>query len=292
MNIVYLVFGENLLNYQQAIFSILTILSKEKEEPNIVIVTDSVQNFNVIKNRVQFVEIDSALLETWKGEYGYFWRVKIKALQLVAQRFPDTSILYLDSDTFVLEPLIRIRESLQTGVNVMHTNEGKLSAFTSKTLRRMWRTLQGRTYSGVTINAETCMWNAGVLGIAKQNLGNIDTALQICDTMCREKVASWLIEQFSFSLALGSSSERIAADNEIGHYWGNKPEWNERITNFFLSAYMQRLSVEDQIGAIDEMNIEKIPIILKNSSTRLKLEKFIKSQFPDKKPVFMKKKNR
>jgi hypothetical protein len=289
MNIVYLVFGENLLNYQQAIFSIFTILSHGKEDARIVIVTDSPQHFNVIKDRVRFVEIDSALLETWKGDFGYFWRVKIKALELVAKRFPDTAMLYLDSDTFVFEPLTSLKENLKNGVNVMHTNEGPLNTFTTKTLRKMWRTLQGRTYAGVTITAETCMWNAGVLGIAKENLSNIATALTICDTMCAEKNGSWLIEQFSFSLALGSTSKRIAAEHAIGHYWGNKLEWNTHITNFFLGAFLQNLSVDEQIAAIGKLNHEQIPIILKSSSTRLKLEKLLKSQFPDKKPIFIKK---
>jgi hypothetical protein len=71
--------------------------------------------------------------------------VKIKALQLIAQKYPNESILYLDGDTF-LSILDLLRNGLENGENYMHL-EGKLSQLSSKTEKLMWKQMKGKTYA-------------------------------------------------------------------------------------------------------------------------------------------------
>lgn len=100
MNIVYLVFGNNIENYQQAHFSIYTALLFKNAGDRIVVVTDNTQLFNSFGNHIETISINNDVIKEWEGEYQFFWRVKIKALQLVSGKYPSESILYLDGDTF------------------------------------------------------------------------------------------------------------------------------------------------------------------------------------------------
>ena len=78
------------------------------------------------------------------GEHKFFWRVKIKALELIAKKYPHESILYLDGDTFFYQRTDKLSKSLQSGQNHMHVKEGKLSLLSSKTEKLMWQQMKGR----------------------------------------------------------------------------------------------------------------------------------------------------
>ncbi|MFV0344756.1 MAG: hypothetical protein ACK5IQ_00670 [Bacteroidales bacterium] len=150
----------------------------------------------------------------------------------------------------MFESLDRIKSCLDEGINLMHTNEGKLNKLASKTERKMWSQVKNCDYAGVTINKDTCMWNAGVVAVSHKNIDKLDLALDICDSMCAEKVTPRLIEQFAFSVAMGAGVRLIAAENEIGHYWGNKGMWNNKIQDFIYDSYMNGLSIEDQVDKV------------------------------------------
>ena len=247
MIITYLVFGESSSNFCQAAFSILTILSKKESTDTVVVITDHPEKFNVLKEKITVIAIDNQTLTKWKGEYDFFWRIKIKALQLTSLKFENQHILYLDSDTFLFGDLTKIRQNLIQNKNLMHTNEGKLSELPTKTERRMWKQLKNQTYGQTVINSATCMWNAGVIGISKTNIKKLDLALEICDQMCANNVTRRLIEQFAFSIAMNDSTDLISAENEIGHYWGNKKMWDQTINEFLNDCFMENLSLEEQI---------------------------------------------
>lgn len=282
MTIAFLVFGKDILNFQQAIFSILTILPKMDKNERIVVITDVPEYFKILDDKIIVLEVDEKTFENWKGEYNFFWRIKIMALQMLADKWKDNHILYLDSDTFLFGSLDSIRLNLNSGINMMHTNEGKLSELASKTERTMWKQLKGRTYGNITIDSNTCMWNAGVVAIASTNRDKLDLALTICDEMCKENVTPRLIEQLALSLAMNKPMDLLAAENEIGHYWGNKKTWNKIINKLLLNNLMRSLTLEHLIDEVKEINFEKTPIRVKTSSTKLRLEKKLSKMFPDK----------
>lgn len=282
MIITYLVFGDEHSNYCQAFFSILTFLDQKKDNDSIIVVTDSPKMFNLFKNRVSTLTIDEKTLNTWKGDYNLFFRIKIKSIELVSEKFKDEHILYLDSDTFLFGDLEKIRDHLDENQNLMHTNEGRISEASSKTPRVMWNILKNKKYSDIKINSNTCMWNAGCIGISKANTFLIDKVLKICDLMCSENVRKGLIEQFSFSIVLNNYSKLVPLEKIIGHYWGNKETWNREILILISEFYLKNLSVEQQIEEIKDYNFQKNPVRIKKPNTRLRLEKILSFIFPDK----------
>ena len=190
--------------------------------------------------------------------------------------FNNAPILYLDSDTFLIGDLKKIKLELLNGNNLMHLNEGKLSESHKKTEKRTWKKLKGTSHEGITIDPEKAMWNAGVIGISKRVNETLDLALRLCDSMLstNPKYPS-LLEQFSFSISLGEHAKLIAVDDCIGHYWGNKNQWNDLIGSFFITCYISSKSLQEQIDIVKNMKFDSIPIHVNTTATRIRYGKLV-----------------
>ena len=284
MNLVYLVFGNNVEIHNQANFSILTFLLQKEHIEHIIIVTDEPSYYKHLKNdKIKIEQINQAQLNDWKGEYNFFWRIKIKAIEYVSNSYKSQSLVYLDADTFGFQNLNKIAKTLNKGHNIMHLNEGKLSEIKSKTTKKMWKQIKNKSFGAIQIQENDCMWNAGVVGISKANISEtIPLALAICDEMCEHKVTDRLIEQFALSVALNKTGELMPVDSYIGHYWGNKDEWNTLINTFFLKSHLSSFTFEEELASIKNIDFTQLPIHIKIPNTRERLTKVITKVFPEK----------
>jgi len=281
MHLLYLVFGTNIKNHFQANFSILSFLRQGDVLDGITIVTDAPDFYHHLAEYVTVLPIDEDRLREWKGEFGFFWRIKIKALEYVAQQRPGTALLYLDSDTFLYGSLPQMRAALASGQSFMHEAEGALATLPSKTERRMWQQVRQQTFGGVQLHEKHVMWNAGVVGIpAVKATETIGLALRICDDMSRQQVTPRLIEQFALSVALAEMGPLQAAAPYIGHYWSTKEEWNEAITAFLLESHLYQRSVADEVAAMATFDYQTIPVKKRVKSTQGRLEKLVRRLFP------------
>ncbi|MCD9856098.1 hypothetical protein LUD75_15335 [Epilithonimonas sp. JDS] len=289
MNIVYLVFGNNLDNYQQVYFSMYTALARKSTEDRIIVVAEDPSLFNSFQGNIEIIPINRDIITEWEGRYKFFWRVKIKALQLVAQKYPLDSILYLDGDTFFYQNMDALRDGMKNGQNYMHIKEGKLSDLSSKTEKLMWKQMKGKSYQQTKIDENSTMWNAGLIGISNKHFECLDLTLGINDEMCADGVTRRLIEQFAFSLGLNEYSALQPADHVVGHYWGNKKEWNTIIDHFLKECFMKNYSFDEIVARVKEMDLTQIPIRVKESSTQRKLKNFIDGFYKNRKPLYINK---
>ena len=289
MNIVYLVFGTKIENYQQAYFSIFTALLHKNDDDKIIVITDDSSLFGFFEDKIETIVINQDTIMDWEGPHQFFWRVKIKALQLVAQKYPQDSILYLDSDTFFYKNTDVLLTALQNGNQFMHLNEGKLSQLSSKTEKLMWKQMKGKSYGNIIINENVAMWNAGLIGVSQKHFECLELTLQINDAMCADGVTRRLIEQFAFSLGLNQYSELQPADHIVGHYWGNKKQWNDTISLFLRECFMKKYHFDAVVERIKDMELSKIPIRIKESSTQRKLKNLIDKFYTNQRPVYVKK---
>lgn len=286
MNIVYLVFGHNMDNYQQAYFSIYTAAARKNIGDRIIVVTEYPKLFSSLENQIVVIPINKDIIKDWEGKYQFFWRVKIKALQLIAQKYPLDSILYLDGDTFFYKDIDTLRNGLTSGQNYMHVKEGKLSVLSSKTEKLMWKHTKGKIYHNTRIDENSAMWNAGLIGISNKHFDCLDLTLGINDAMCADGVTRRLIEQFAFSLGLNEYAGLQPADHIVGHYWGNKKGWNKMIDLFLKECFMKNYSFDQIIERIKEIDLTKNPIGIKESSTQKRLISLIDKFFKPKNPVY------
>ncbi|MGI4869782.1 MAG: hypothetical protein ACRYFX_01245 [Janthinobacterium lividum] len=287
MQLVYLVFGPNAANHTQAYFSILTFLRQPDALSGITVVTDRPDFYARLAGRVQVLPVDAALLREWEGPHQFFWRVKIKALEVVAQAHPGQSLLYLDSDTFLGGDARQLTQALAANTALMHEPEGTLAALPSKTEQLMWRQLRGQPWEGITLTGQEVMWNAGVVGVpAARAPEAIGLALRLCDAWCAAGVTRRLIEQLALSLALAHAGPLAAAQACIGHYWSAKPEWNQPIAAFLLASLLQARPIEAEVAALAGFDFQAQPVKQRVKSTRGRVEALAQRLFPNQQQVF------
>lgn len=289
MNLLYLVFGENVRNHFQAHFSILTFLRHRGAGlGSIVVVTDAPDFYRHLAGQVQVMPISAVTLQEWKGEFNFFWRVKIKALEQVAAQFPGEPLVYLDSDTFLHSSFAELQAGLAAGRAYMHEPEGALATLGSKTERRMWEQTGGKQFGGVLVHEQHQMWNAGVVGIPGQGAREaIALALSICDDLSRAHVTPRLIEQFALALALQERYDLHAARCYIGHYWSNKDDWNKAIASFLLESMLKSRTLTEEVAAAAEFDFRSVPIVKKVKNTHGRLARLVDRMFPPRQVTYI-----
>ncbi len=281
MNILYLVFGNNVSYHQEVYLSILSIKKQMDNNDNIYVITTNPEFYKRL-TFVIVVPITQETIDEWSGEYKFFWRAKIKAMEYMAANYPNQHLMYLDGDTFLRGDLNQIRIQLDESKGMMHLDEGHPSRMKTKTLR-MWNTINGRTYAGVTIGLKHNMWNAGVVAIPQNHLQIVvKMALDICDGMLADGAEKVVIEQYSLSIALYENMKMETASKWITHYWANKESWNTLITQFMLMSYTTGRDVEQEVEALDSLRLETIPSYVKKSNTKKRLIRLLDKIFPDK----------
>ena len=285
MDLLLLSFGTRLENHFQAAFSILSFLARPGIE-RVFVLTDAPRFYAQFGARIEILPIDEALMSHWRGDSGFFWRIKIKAIEKVVG-ISGHDLLYVDSDTFLAGDLTALSSALASGATVMHRLESRLSQRTSSTEKAMWAVLRGKTFSGIRIDDQTAMWNAGVIGLPGVSAGDdIARTLELCDALCATPCTRRLIEQFSFSLALASGARLTPCDNAVIHYWGNKPDWNRAMREFFVEAALTDADLSERISRIADFDFQALPILRKESTARRRMVTAADWLFPPKRLAY------
>ena len=281
MNLLLLTFGPDLHNHQQAAFALLTQLAESEVIRRVVVMTDAPEYYAFAQDeRVTVRVLSPEVLRDWRGPHDFFWRIKIRALQEMAARFPDGHLLYTDADTFRFRSLQPVVAGLDRGENFMHAREGALAELRTRTERRMWKQIRGKSFAGLEMTDRRVMYNAGVVALPRSKAAaTLDLALTLCDALCAAGVTRRLIEQFALSLALAETGPLRAANGSIGHYWGNKEGWNEVIRDFLVRHQLQRATFAELVEATRTVDFRAVPIYSKSSSTQRKLRRFVDARF-------------
>lgn len=274
-NLVLMAFGAQLDNHNQASFALLSFL-QDSRLGRVMVVTDQPGFYRFFGERIEIIPVDEMLLAQWRGDSDFFWRIKIKAIEAAAERDPGQALLYVDSDTFLAGGLGDIDLALHQDTALMHCLEDKLSDRSNATLVRMQRSLVGKSFAGITIRDDSPMWNAGVIGLpAGKALALVRRSLQVCDEICRTDCTRRLVEQFAFSLVLDDAGPMQGCDGAIGHYWGNKPEWNRFITRFWAGARLRDDDLAACIAAVRQVDWSALPLEKRRRGSAERLKQWL-----------------
>lgn len=286
MNILYIVFGDKLDYHLQAYLSIRSFQKQMADDDQIFVVTSRPEYYN--HAHVTTLDVTDEEIEAWKGPHHFFFRVKIKAMELLASRYPNQHILYLDSDTFLYGSLDVLRQRLDNGNGMMHIREGHPSKMKGGSLK-LWNTVKGHTYAGITLGERHDMWNAGVVAVSKDRLDQvIATSLTICDGMLDDGGDCFILEQYAQSVSMNELTQLMPSDDCIGHFWATKPEWESLISEMLLRSYMKQSTLQDELDAITDEVLRSIPIYAHKSTTAMKLKRLVDNLFPDKQHKYVK----
>jgi len=287
MHVMLLTFGADLRNHYQANFSILSFLKEGSSVRTVDVFTDRPDLYRHLGDRATMLAVDQALLEEWTGPHRFFWRIKIKAIEAMIERYGAEPVVYVDSDTFLTDDAAGFARKLEEGGAFLHENEGRLQELRQKTTRRMWSQIANRTFAGIRIDGSTAMWNAGVVGVpARENARAIQLALDLCDEMCAAGVTPRLIEQYAISVALDTLYDLHPATPWIAHYWGNKEEWNQSISGFFVEADLRGLTFEQKLEQLRAFDHRSIPVRKQRRKSNERVRRLADALFPPLKVLY------
>lgn len=289
MHLVYITYGPNERNHLQAYFSIMSFLARDAPVESINVITDQPLFYKKIAKHLNIIPVSEQLLNEWKGDHGFIWRIKIKGLEEMCLRYPGVPVMYLDTDTFLYGDFTRALDIVRRGHAAMQEHEGKLAAIGTRTALRMKAGLSNVSYAGLPPLDSFDMWNAGaVLTPNTRQVDDIRLALSLCDTMLNKKVIPQFIEQFSLAVALKHFYDVEPLDPFIAHYWSNKNEWNEMISQFFISNHLQGCSDDEIMKKIRTIDFSTIPERRIKKNTNVRLKKIIDKYFVDKEVRYLK----
>ena len=286
---MYLTFGNNTEYHVQAYLSILSSLKQMKANDRIVMVTTVPELYKRVASWIDIVSIDEQQVKEWKGKYQFMFRAKTMILKQMVSHYANDHLLFLDTDTFLYGSLDEIRGLLDNGQALMHKDEGRINQMQGSSLQ-MWKTVAGKKYAGIEIKEEHHMWNSGVIGIPCQKMQKIfDDALLILDGMLDEGVKSFTVEQYAMSVNMLTHAQVVEGDKYVGHYWGNKQEWQQFACSFLLESYMRNRTIEEDLEQIVDSLWSSVPIFRHRSNTARHLKDLIGKVFPDRNIHYVKK---
>jgi hypothetical protein len=211
--------------------TIMALLSAKAWAPagsTLHLVTDAADEYAWIAPQVELLTVTEAQLEEWKGRHRFFWRAKMEAVLHAAGDGQD-DLLYIDSDTITQRSLQELADGLQTGDAFMHLHEVDLATNSRRGNRELWSMVKGRSVAGVTFSAPCPMWNAGVIAVGRQRLGDLRRALTMLDGLSVDQPPHFVAEQLCFSISLSTAGRLRPAEAWIDHYWGNKDGFDKLI---------------------------------------------------------------
>jgi len=288
MNLMLLAFGPNLRNHHQACFAILTLL-KESPPPRITVYTDMPELYRAFLGRRVVLETTPyEKLQRWQGRHQFFWRIECMAVQEMARRHPGEHLIYVDSDTFLADGLHSgVVRKLEAGTALMHEDEGLLRSLRTRTERGTWEALRGRRFCGVPVDRSTRMWNAGVIAIPGAHAEAVaDRVVEVCDALCETPAPRRLLEQLAFSVTLEHLVGIEPASPWVGHYWGNKDEWNAAIGQFLIASRLGKRTLDDDIALLRDFDFSRIPVRKKQKNTKLRLQRLLDQHFPLRETIY------
>jgi len=223
----------------EAICSIKTLfLGKNQEHiEKIVVYTDRPDVFECqLQNcsKVQYELITPEIIKDWVGANGYIYKTKIRVIQDFFSKY-DGNVLFLDTDTIIIDNLSTVFHDINAGFYYMHAAEYQLSSQLDYRLYNFLLKDCNEELYGISLNSY--MTNSGVIGMNSSNYQILNFVLPYIDLLYKAMPWQRVIEQIALGKFLTASGNLKFAHNKVLHYWAYK-----EITDFLI--YLFDISVE------------------------------------------------
>jgi hypothetical protein len=225
--LLYISFGSGRHQVEMA-YALATLgrFSKKQcvgDDGRIVLLTDTPEQFRDYSPLIEIVEVAPARVAEWVGHRDFFFRSRIQAMRWWLANH-DGKLLAVDGDTYFETAPSRLFNVIAPGRTVMYEPECAFADAAIPDYQRIAEVLDSvhRLSLGdgrfVPCGARTMQWNAGVLGICKENASLLDDVLTVLDALHPLLGSLWSLEQTAFSIVWGAMSEIYPAYRSIFHY--------------------------------------------------------------------------
>jgi hypothetical protein len=224
--------------------------------PQVIIYTDKADEFKMFEGKLPITiqQITNDEITRWKGAINFVHRVKIEVIKDCLANFSG-KIIYVDTDTYCLQPLEEMFRLITVDNVFFHQFEGTIDA--SAQFRKWKKFLQGTSILEVEHPSplHIQMWNAGVIGLEQSHLPLLNEVLVLTDKLYQQ-FPKHIVEQFSFCYIFQKHKINISnATSFFFHYW-NLKEFRRLLQKFF--ARYKNESVEELAEKSNKVSPEKI----------------------------------
>lgn len=245
-------------------FSLLKYLSvynlKPPVQTAIIIYTDKPQLFeNFIPFFRQFLikELTAAQIKEWQGNINYVHRAKPMVIKSFFKHF-EGNLLFMDTDTYITEPIDGIWNHIEGGEVVMHQSEGVIDSSKNAEFKKWDQFLKNNNiqFGGQTFqySADFQVWNSGVLGVSAKQSPLFDDMIQLIDAI-HSKFPKHITEQVACSYLLQQKTTIYPANSNVIHYW-NLKEFRKFLQVFFKKN--EEESIPNQVKAVQPVDAAAI----------------------------------
>ncbi len=227
--------GHHVNELRFSVLSALPFLEKNPDRTGITIFTENPAPFADLPVRIELLSQEQLI--AWDADIGYQHRKKIELIKH-ALILLKCKVIFADSDTyFKCDPRILFRR-IGPGRSLMHRFEAHLDRCSASNLadylcRHRVRRLDGSFWD---IDANTFMWNSGLLGIDPSALPLLDEVLHVVDQLFLE-VPLITTEQFAFAGVLASETIMSEGEDAVFHYYEDRwrTPFREHLREVFAS---------------------------------------------------------
>jgi heptosyltransferase-3 len=248
--LVYVVYGEDPVHYQGAIFSLLTLLRASGGclSYPVEVFTERPEWFESYP--VGVTEIGPERIEEWSLSGRYRFRIKSRAVAR-ALAGDASRLIFVDADTVFRRPIDDLFDRISPTSALMYVDEGPVFG---RRRFHLYEPLRGRTFrledgTSWTPSEASHMWGSLLIGLHREMRAVLDLADEITMAML-DVVTAHTVEQFSLAEALRIRGVTIAGTrSRVSDYsTSGKKEYARAALEEFFAAHGS-LPLEEQIAA-------------------------------------------
>jgi heptosyltransferase-3 len=259
--VLYIVYGENQVYYDGAIFNYLTF-SKwiyEKDQIEFYALTEYPEKFKSYP--IKTLLIDSKNKKNWSLDGKYHFRIKNRGLAHfinLMELKSDDKILFFDSDTYFRYSPLPLFSYISSNQAVCCINEGLI--YKKKRFIEYVKNLDGKVINfggeSYKLSKNSMMRNSQIIGLMPSMIKSLDYADSLMIKMI-EFVPAHTIEQFALFESLSKDYKIFEGKKFISIYSTNrKKQYAENIlAEFFRNN--SSLNIKNQIILAYKLNLKR-----------------------------------
>lgn len=284
MNLLYINWGTNHINYMQSIFSITTAFRYKDCIDKCFIMTDHPEYYDSIKDEIEIIKITQQQIDDWMGAKKFVLNIKIKGIELFHNLHPDKYFMFVDSDTFFYSSPKDIFTSLTDNPKCayLHLSERSYGdrIKNNKNEKALFDKLS-EVQSDYPISETTVMYNSGVIALQPHDMQEtLNDIYKLTNQFLDEGIKSHYLEQLAFSAVLQKKYDLQTCGNVIGHYWGNKQEWNPLVASFVVEGLIKKYTINDYINILPTIDFNR-PVVQERTYWNIKFVNLMYRLFPN-----------
>jgi len=248
-NLVLLSYG-SITESLRAIFCILSFNAwrGSRGRTHIIVYTDKIDFFKsyLPDFDIEYVLLTDESLKDMQAGTNFNHRIKVSVIDLTFKKYPEESLIYIDSDTFFIGSPKPLLKDFGQEMSYMHKREYNfdegLELFKSygegQFPEAFLNYISERDFDiggeKMKFNNRDYSWNSGLLGLNSGFGKYMPDVLKLTDEFYSN--SKWFVsEQLAFSLILQRKTTIKRADSSVFHYWAPKQKKfaDELILNFF-----------------------------------------------------------